>query len=145
MRSDKSLSLASALRTVKQLRPVVAPNHGFMAQLMTYEKNIDPHLDLFFSSSPVFSSVSNTATDTNSRRLLLLRLRLLGLSPPHSLLEACCRKIFNFFFSIYVYFVAPARLYSPRAFQNRSWSGRARRGAGATEHHLEGNHYPVQL
>ena len=54
-------------------------------------------------------------------------------------------KILNFFFSIYVYFVAPARLYSPRAFQNRSWSGRARRGAGATAQHLEGNHYLVQL
>ena len=44
-----------------------------------------------------------------------------------------------------MYFVAPARLYSPRAFQNRSWSGRARRGAGATEGHLEDHHYPVQL
>ena len=40
MRSDKDLSLAGALRTVKRLRPVIAPNHGFMAQLLTYEKSM---------------------------------------------------------------------------------------------------------
>ena len=40
MRSDESLSLAGALRLVKRKRPVVAPNHGFMAQLLTYERNL---------------------------------------------------------------------------------------------------------
>lgn len=40
MRSDEGLSLYNALRTVKRLRPVTAPNYGFMAQLLTYEQNL---------------------------------------------------------------------------------------------------------
>jgi protein-tyrosine phosphatase len=40
MRSDEGLSLAGALRMVKQMRPVVAPNHGFMAQLLAYEQDL---------------------------------------------------------------------------------------------------------
>ena len=40
MRSEDGVTLAEALRRVKELRPVTAPNYGFMSQLIEFERNL---------------------------------------------------------------------------------------------------------